>query len=608
MGNVIFVVIFVIFCAFLLGAGLISKRWVKESSDFVLAGREISTPINVVGVIAIGFAGTTVTLAPGFTIQYGLLGGLGWGVIYSVCGLLIFGLLYSNFVRRSGAQTLPEFLEMRYDGHTRSVVAITSVIGMCGIMANNVVSSVDNIAAFTGWNRLAITAIIFAVIIVFTFVSGLWATTITDLFQVLIGVIVVPATFFILAGRFGWLDAISANWGAGDFMSQGFVGALPGMKLTYPSVFNFIICFAVALVWGNNYYWMKVANCRSEKVARRSFVAAAIILIVVFMVPLCFIGGYMGAFYPEQLTLNGGTVAPTGTYGYVAKTFVSLFGSLVVISAVAASISTASTSALGASAVANRDIYQRLINPKADAKKSLKMSKIIMLLIGAVFGLLAGTLIEEFNMQPFIATLSTMFLARGLASIISTDSLTFPQGNDFSFISNVIKIIDNPKISNDLSFNVGVIIALVVVVFGYVFLHHTRTGRTIYAIGGSRSSAELMGLPVKRTQYIIYLTSATLAALASIVYTANIGSAKNTVGVGWELDAVASVVIGGTIITGGFGYVLGSVLGSLVRSILDPLTSDFGVPAEWTTIVIGLMILVFVVLQRAVMAVGGDKK
>ena len=178
MGNVIFVVIFVIFCAFLLGAGLISKRWVKESSDFVLAGREISTPINVVGVIAIGFAGTTVTLAPGFTIQYGLLGGLGWGVIYSVCGLLIFGLLYSNFVRRSGAQTLPEFLEMRYDGHTRSVVAITSVIGMCGIMANNVVSSVDNIAAFTGWNRLAITAIIFAVIIVFTFVSGLWATTI----------------------------------------------------------------------------------------------------------------------------------------------------------------------------------------------------------------------------------------------------------------------------------------------------------------------------------------------------------------------------------------------------------------------------------------------
>ena len=184
--------------------------------------------------------------------------------------------------------------------------------------------------------------------------------------------------------------------------------------------------------------------------------------------------------------------------------------------------------------------------------------------------------------------------------MISTKAQTFPENNNFDFISQKITIIDNPKISQDLYINVGVIIAALVVIFGYILLHHTRTGRTIYAIGGSRSSAELMGLPVKRTQYIIYLTSATLAALASIVYTANIGSAKNTVGVGWELDAVASVVIGGTIITG--GYVLGSVIGALVRSTIDPLTSDFGVPAEWTTIVVGLMILIFVVLQRAVTA------
>ena len=230
------------------------------------------------------------------------------------------------------------------------------------------------------------------------------------------------------------------------------------------------------------------------------------------------------------------------------------------------------------------------------------IAMLTMLLIGVVFGLLAGVLIEEFNMQPFIATLSTMFLARGIASIISTDSLTLPQDNNFDMISYEIKLIQGPKISRSLIINVGVIIALIVVIFGYFFLHKSRTGRTIYAIGGSRSSAELMGLPVKRTQYLIYLISATLAALASIVYTANIGSAKNTVGVGWELDAVASVVIGGTIITGGFGYVLGSVVGALVRSTIDPLTSDFGVPAEWTTIVVGLMILVFVVLQRAVMA------
>lgn len=382
--NSIFVIVFVIFCGVLIGAGVFSRRWVKESSDFVLAGREISTLINTVGVCAIGFAGTTVTLAPGFTIQYGLLGGLGWGTIYSMCGLLLFGLLYSKFIRRSGAQTLPEYLEMRFDGRTRSVVAITSVIGMCGILANNVVSSVDNIAAFTGWNRTLITAVIFGVIIIFTFISGLWATTITDLIQVTIGIIVVPATFFLLANRYGWLDSIVANWGAGDFYTQGFVGSIPSMKLTYPSLFNFVICFAAALVWGNNYYWMKVANCRSEKVARNSFVFAAIILLVVFMIPLVLIGGYVGSFFTDSLTFNGGTVPPTGAYGLVARSFVALFGAMVVISACAASISTASTSALGASAVANRDIYQRIINPKADAQKSLKMSKYIMLFIGII--------------------------------------------------------------------------------------------------------------------------------------------------------------------------------------------------------------------------------
>ena len=230
------------------------------------------------------------------------------------------------------------------------------------------------------------------------------------------------------------------------------------------------------------------------------------------------------------------------------------------------------------------------------------LAMVVMILIGVAFGLLTGTLIEEFNMQPFIASLASMFLARGIASIISTKAQTFPENNNFDFISQKITIIDNPKISQDLYINVGVIIAALVVIFGYILLHHTRTGRTIYAIGGSRSSAELMGLPVKRTQYVIYLTSATLASIASIVYTANIRSSINTVGVGWELDAVASVVIGGTIVTGGFGYVLGSVIGALVRSTIDPLTSDFGVPAEWTTIVVGLMILIFVVLQRAVTA------
>ena len=116
-------------------------------------------------------------------------------------------------------------------------------------------------------------------------------------------------------------------------------------------------------------------------------------------------------------------------------------------------------------------------------------------------------------------------------------------------------------------------------------------GKAAHLAGAFAANTTLpvIGIPIK---------SSTLDGLDALLSTVQMPSGV----------PVATVAIGGTIITGGVGDVLGSVLGSLVRSILDPLTSDFGVPAEWTTIVIGLMILVFVVLQRAVMAVGGDKK
>ena len=385
--NVVFLILFVIFCGILVGCGVISKRWVRDSSDYILAGREISTFINMIGVCAIGFAGTTIALAPGFAIQLGLTASWTWGIIYGVCGLLIFGLLFANFIRRCGAQTLPEYLEMRYSGKVRSVVAITSVVGMAGILANNIVSCTNAIAAYTGWNSTVVMAVIFLVIIAFTFISGLWATTLTDFFQVTLGVIIIPMLLILLAQRYGWIDAINAAWPGGDVFAAGLDGTtLKGPALTYPSVLNFIICFAAALVWGNNYYWMKIANCRSEKVARKSFVLAAIILIVVFCIPLGLVGAYAGAFLGDAFAApyGSGTVAATGAYGLIASTFPALLGSFIVIGAVAASISTASTSALGASAVANRDIYQRLINPKGDQKTYLRASKWIMVLIGVL--------------------------------------------------------------------------------------------------------------------------------------------------------------------------------------------------------------------------------
>lgn len=226
----------------------------------------------------------------------------------------------------------------------------------------------------------------------------------------------------------------------------------------------------------------------------------------------------------------------------------------------------------------------------------------IMVLSGTLFGLGSGTLIVGFGVQPFIATLSMMFLARGLASILSIEPERLADDSGIRRLGATIKLVDGPKV-NDLMITPGVIIAVVVVVVAFVLLHRTRFGRTVYAIGGSATSPQLMGLRVPRTTMLVYAISGTLAGIAAVVFTARLGIGQNITGIGWELDAIASVVIGGTLLSGGAGYVLGSVVGALTIGLMNVLiTRDGGIPPEATTIITGGILLVFVLLQRAVTA------
>ncbi|KJC64547.1 monosaccharide ABC transporter membrane protein, CUT2 family [Agreia bicolorata] len=227
---------------------------------------------------------------------------------------------------------------------------------------------------------------------------------------------------------------------------------------------------------------------------------------------------------------------------------------------------------------------------------------VLMILIGSAFGAASGILIQYFNVQPFIATLAMMFLARGLASMLSTTPERLADESPIRTLSTEWKVIDGPKI-NDLVTTPNVIIAAVVVIIAFYILHKTRFGRTVYAIGGSEQSATLMGLPVVRTKLAIYIISGTLAGLAAVVYTSKLGIAQNITGVGWELDAIAAVIIGGTLLTGGAGFVLGSVIGALVLGLMNVLiTRDGSIPPEATTIITGAILLVFVLLQRLVVS------
>ncbi|PPF37115.1 MULTISPECIES: ABC transporter permease [unclassified Pseudoclavibacter] len=225
---------------------------------------------------------------------------------------------------------------------------------------------------------------------------------------------------------------------------------------------------------------------------------------------------------------------------------------------------------------------------------------VLMIGVGSLFGLASGILIHSFRVQPFIATLAMMFLARGLASMLSTEPQRLADDSPIRGLSTEIKIIDGPKI-NDLVVTPAVVIAVLLVGVAFFILHRTRFGRTVYAMGGSEQSALLMGLPVARTKIMIYVISGTLAGIAAVLYTSKLGIAQNITGVGWELDAIAAVIIGGTLLTGGGGFVLGSVVGALVLGLMNVLiTRDGSIPPEATTIITGGILLVFVLLQRAV--------
>lgn len=215
----------------------------------------------------------------------------------------------------------------------------------------------------------------------------------------------------------------------------------------------------------------------------------------------------------------------------------------------------------------------------------------IMILSGAGIGLLIAVLVQFFDVQPFIASLAGMFLARGLAFVVSLSSIK----------------VEDPAILwlQSTRFQVGGwyitptgIIALLVVLAAALVLQFTRFGRTIYAIGGNEQSARLMGLPVVRTKILAYVISGTCAGLAGVVFAAYTGSGYPLNGVGTELDTIAAVVIGGTLLTGGSGYVLGSMIGVFVYGTIKGVISFLGAEQSWTRITIGVLLLIFVVVQR----------
>lgn len=222
----------------------------------------------------------------------------------------------------------------------------------------------------------------------------------------------------------------------------------------------------------------------------------------------------------------------------------------------------------------------------------------VVLIGGTAFGAIMGAIIHYYKMQPFIVTLAGMFFARGLASVISEESIPI----EHEFYNDVSAF--GFEILGDAWIGSSTIICLMVLIVAIIAAHYTRFGGRVYAIGGDANSSALMGIPLAATTIRIYAISSFLATLAGIVYSFYTFSGYSLAAVGVELDAIAAVVIGGTLLTGGYGYMFGTLMGVLIMGVVQTYISfDGTLSSWWTKIVIGLLLFCFIALQQLLVRV-----
>lgn len=227
----------------------------------------------------------------------------------------------------------------------------------------------------------------------------------------------------------------------------------------------------------------------------------------------------------------------------------------------------------------------------------------LALIVAAAFGAAMGAAIHYLKVPSFIVTLAGMFLARGAASVLSPDSI----GIKHEFYTSVSK--SYILLPGGGRLTVVGMLMLAVFAVGILLAHRTRFGSYVYALGGSETSAALMGVPVARTTIQIYILSSVTAGLAGIVFSLYTSAGYSLSALGVELDAIAAVVIGGTLLTGGYGFVAGTFIGVMLQGLVQTyIVFDGSLSSWWTKIVIGALLFMFILLQRLVFSAAPSRK
>lgn len=232
---------------------------------------------------------------------------------------------------------------------------------------------------------------------------------------------------------------------------------------------------------------------------------------------------------------------------------------------------------------------------------------LLSLAIGIAFGLVQGYLVAYLDIQPFIVTLAGMFFAKGMTTIVNSTQFNV-ENEAFVALKNTRVYVPGTGYVNRLGVyvpsyvEIGVIIALLTVALLFVILRWTKLGRSFYAVGGNSQSANMLGINVKRTKFLAHLLCGLLAGIGGFVYFLHVGSGAPSHATGAEMNAIASSIIGGTMLSGGVGNIIGTLFGVLSLSTIKNIVTMLGLDdAWWTNITVALMICIFLVVQSIVL-------
>lgn len=233
---------------------------------------------------------------------------------------------------------------------------------------------------------------------------------------------------------------------------------------------------------------------------------------------------------------------------------------------------------------------------------------LLALAIGLAFGLVQGILVAYLDIQPFIVSLAGMFFARGMTTIVNTKPFNvaheeFVKLKDTRIVVPGLGSVNKLGKYVDAKIEVGVIVALLIVILLFCLLRWTKLGRAFYAVGGNKQSALMLGINVKQTKFLSHLICGVLAGIGGFVYFMHVGSGSASHASGMEMNAIASSIIGGTMLTGGVGNIIGTLFGVLSLTTIQNIVSSAGLDqAWWTGITIAAMLCLFLVIQSVVMA------